>query len=40
MELALDSMIRDYKLLFETLPNLPVLRLTEKNKLNIEIADN
>jgi len=25
-------MIRDYKLLFETLPNLPVSRLTEKNK--------
>jgi len=32
MELAPDSMIRDYKLLFETLPNLPALRLTKKRK--------
>jgi len=30
MELASDSMIRDYKLPFETLPNLPVSRLIEK----------
>jgi len=32
MELASVSMIRDYKLPFETLWNLPALRLIEKNK--------
>jgi len=33
MKLASDSMIRNYlKLLLETLSNLPILRLTEKNK--------
>jgi len=31
MELAPNSMIRDYKLPFEKLPNLPASRLTEKN---------
>jgi len=30
MELAPDSMIRDYKLSLETLLNLPVSRLTKK----------
>jgi len=30
MELASDSIIEDYKLSFETLPNLPALRFTKK----------
>jgi len=32
MESALDLTIRDYKLSFETLSNLPASRLIEKNK--------
>jgi len=39
MESALDLMIRDYKLLFETFSNLPASKLTEKKfkKLSTEI---
>jgi len=33
MESALDLTIRDYKLSFETLSNLPALTLAKKNKL-------
>jgi len=35
MELEPDSIVRDYKLSFETLPNLLASRLTEKNKFEV-----
>jgi len=35
MELAPNSIVKDYKLSFETLPNLLTSRLTEKNKFEV-----
>jgi len=39
MELTPDSIIRDYKLPFETLLNFPALRLTKKKFEYIKVAN-